>query len=114
MFFKVASRVLNTVYGLLMIYASIVAMAGNSIPYWISVLFILASIVLIIGNTKLLPKNTVFVAAALVVIQGCALLDSLYMEFNLMHHIVRLIAHGILFAIFLVSQRQRRPGNPEK
>jgi hypothetical protein len=114
MFFKAASWVLCTVYGLLMIYASVVAMAGNSIPYWISVLFILASIVLIIGNAKILPKNTIFVVAALIVIQGCALLDSLYMEFNLMHHVARLLAHGIILAVFLVSQRQRKPGKPKK
>jgi hypothetical protein len=109
MVLKIISRVLSSIYGLLMVAAAVWAIRDAVIPYWISVLIILASVLLIIGNTTILPKNTFFVILALVVIQGCTLLDSYYMnEFYLTHHIARFVVHGIIFAVFFLSRRGKK------
>jgi hypothetical protein len=108
MILRIIAWILSSVYGLLMIIASIWAIKGAIIPYWISGLIVLASILLIVGNARILPKNIFFVILALLLIQGCTLLDSYYMdEFYITHHIARLAIHGILFALIFISQRDR-------
>jgi hypothetical protein len=109
MVLRIIAWVLSSVYGLLMVIASVWAIMGRVIPYWISGLIILAAVLLIVGNAKILPKNIFFVILSLLIIQGCTLLDSYYMdEFYITHHIARLAVHGILFALIFVSQRDRK------